>query len=551
MFLRLQIDDFAIIDHSSMEFHDGFSVLTGETGAGKSIIMDAIGLILGGRAQKNMIRKGAEKASVQGVFMTKNKKALDFLAEHNIPFEDVIIVERSIDRDRPSLSEINGKIVTNGVLKDFGSILALSEVQGENSFLMKPDFQLELLDRFCGEEHKRDLAELKEIYGAYRALLDRLKDEVKDPEALAREGDLLRYQIEEIETLALEEGEDEALAEEFRARNSHTGTLELLNEMNQLAFEEGGIRSLLDRYGAALEKVAQNDSHFADLFESFEDMRYGFQDLAQTLRDKGENFDDDPGRLQEVTDRLDTINSMKRKYGDSYEKIQAFLEESRERLDFIDDYEHVVETMKKACEEKKDAATVLSLRLRKRRMDAAKILEGRMAREMEELDIQGAAFQVDFFEKPLAADGMDGVRFLVATNRGEDLLPMADIASGGEISRIFLAFISIFSELDEREILILDEVDTGMSGKTAKVVAEKMKRLSEDRQLIVVSHLPQVVARADRQYRIQKRLEAGRTVSFVQKLNDEERIAMLATMISGEDTEKTRETAREMLRNRI
>ena len=551
MFLRLQIDDFAIIDHSSMEFHDGFSVLTGETGAGESIIMDAIGLILGGRAQKNMIRKGAEKASVQGVFMTKNKKALDFLAEHNIPFEDVIIVERSIDRDRPSLSEINGKIVTNGVLKDFGSILALSEVQGENSFLMKPDFQLELLDRFCGPEHKKDLAELKEIYGAYRALLDRLKAEVKDPEALAREGDLLRYQIEEIETLALEEGEDEALAEEFRARNSHTETLELLNEMNQLAFEEGGIRSLLDRYGAALEKVVQNDSHFADLFESFEDMRYGFQDLAQTLRDRGENFDDDPGRLQEVTDRLDTINSMKRKYGDSYEKIQAFLEESRERLDFIDDYEHVVETMKKACEEKKDAATVLSLRLRKRRMDAAKILEGRMAREMEELDIQGAAFQVDFFEKPLAADGMDGVRFLVATNRGEDLLPMADIASGGEISRIFLAFISIFSELDEREILILDEVDTGMSGKTAKVVAEKMKRLSEDRQLIVVSHLPQVVARADRQYRIQKRLEAGRTVSFVQKLNDEERIAMLATMISGEDTEKTRETAREMLRNRI
>lgn len=551
MFLRLQIDDFAIIDHSSMEFHDGFSVLTGETGAGKSIIMDAIGLILGGRAQKNMIRKGAEKASVQGVFMTKNKKALDFLAEHNIPFEDVIIVERSIDRDRPSLSEINGKIVTNGVLKDFGSILALSEVQGENSFLMKPDFQLELLDRFCGSEHKRDLAELKEIFGAYRALIDRLKDEVKDPEALAREGDLLRYQIEEIETLALEKGEDEALAEEFRARNSHTETLELLNEMNQLAFEEGGIRSLLDRYGAALEKVVQNDSHFADLFESFEDMRYGFQDLAQTLRDKGENFDDDPGRLQEVTLRLDTINSMKRKYGDSYEKIQAFLEESRKRLDFIDDYEHVVETMKKACEEKKEAATTLSLRLRKRRMDAAQVLEERMAREMEELDIQGAAFQVDFFEKPLAADGMDGVRFLVATNRGEDLLPMADIASGGEISRIFLAFISIFSELDEREILILDEVDTGMSGKTAKVVAEKMKRLSEDRQLIVVSHLPQVVARADRQYRIQKRLEAGRTVSFVQKLNDEERIAMLATMISGEDTEKTRETAREMLRNRI
>lgn len=551
MFLRLQIDDFAIIDHSSMEFHDGFSVLTGETGAGKSIIMDAIGLILGGRAQKNMIRKGAERASIQGVFITKNKKALDFLKEHNIHFEDVIIVERSIERERPSLSEINGKIVTNGVLKDFGSFLALSEVQGENSFLMKPDFQLELLDRFCGEEQKKDLAELKTIYGEYRQLTNRLKSEVKDPEALAREGDLLRYQIDEIETLALEEGEDEALAEEFRARNSHTETLELLQEMNQLAYEEGGIRSLLDRYGAALEKVANNDNHFADLFESFEDIRYSFQDLAQSIRDKGENFDDDPERLQEVTDRLDAIHSMKRKYGDSYEKIQAFLEQSKERLAFIDDYEHVVESMKQACEEKREAATSLALRMRKRRMDASQVLEGRMAREMEELDIQGAAFQVEFSESALAAEGMDSVRFLVATNRGEDLLPMADIASGGEISRIFLAFISIFSDLDEREILILDEVDTGMSGKTAKVVAEKMKRLSRDRQLIVVSHLPQVVARADRQYRIQKRLEAGRTVSFVQKLSDEERIAMLATMISGEDTEKTRETAREMLRNRI
>ncbi|WP_068457957.1 DNA repair protein RecN [Aedoeadaptatus pacaensis] len=551
MFLRLQIDHFAIIDHSSMEFHDGFSVLTGETGAGKSIIMDAMGLILGARAQKNMIRKDAEKASIQGVFVTKNKKALDFLAENNIPFEDVIIVERSLYRDRPSLSEINGKIVTNALLKEFGSIMALSGVQGENGFLMKPSFQLELLDRFCGEDQNKNLAKLSEVYAEYRAIEERLNKEVKDPQAMAREGDLLRYQIEEIETLALEEGEDEALAEEFRARNSHTETLALLQEMNQLAYEEGGIRSLLDRYGGALEKVTQNDNGFKDLFESFEDIRYGFQDLAQSLRDKGENFDDDPERLQEITERLDAINRLKRKYGDSYEKIQAFLEESRERLAFIDDYEQVTAAMKKELEAKKEQATALSHSLRKRRMDAARQLEGRMAREMEELDIHGAAFKVDFSEKSLSADGMDGICYLIATNKGEDLQPMADIASGGEISRIFLAFISIFAELDEREILILDEVDTGMSGKTAKVVAEKIKRLSKDRQLIVVSHLPQVVARADRQYRIQKREEAGRTISYVQKLNEEERIAMLATMISGEDTEKTRDTAREMLQNRI
>ncbi|MDY3119246.1 MAG: DNA repair protein RecN [Peptoniphilus sp.] len=551
MFLRLSIDNFAIIEHSSMEFHDGFSVLTGETGAGKSIIMDAIGLILGGRAQKNMIRKDAEKAFIQGVFVTENKKALDFLIAHQIPFEDVIIVERVLYRDRPSISEINGKIVTNSVLKEFGAIVALSGVQGENSFLMKPGFQLELLDRFCGEEQKKDLSDLNGLYTECKILQNRLKDETKDPQAMAREGDLLRYQIDEIEALAMEEGEDEALAEEFRARNSHSETLALLQELNQLAFEEGGIRSLLDRYGASLDKIAQNDSRFSEELEVFEDLRYRFQDVAQTLRDRGENFDDDPQRLQEVTERLDAINRIKRKYGDSYEKIQAFLGESRDRLAFIDDYERIVGKMKTELASKYEAATALSLKLRERRIEAARRLTHRMAGEMEELDIRGAAFQVDFSEKPLSYDGLDGIRFLIATNKGEDLQPMADIASGGEISRIFLAFISIFSELDAREILVLDEVDTGMSGKTAKVVAEKMKCLSKDRQLIVVSHLPQVVARADRQYRIQKCEEAGRTVSYVQELNEDERVAMLATMISGEDTEKTRETAREMLQNRM
>ncbi|CAC9929990.1 DNA repair protein RecN [Aedoeadaptatus coxii] len=550
MFLRLQIDNFAIIEHSRIEFHDGFSVLTGETGAGKSIIMDAIGLLLGGRAQKNMIRKDAEFSSIQGVFMTKNKRALDFLAENRIPYEDVIIVERVLFRDRPSISEINGKTVTNALLREFGSILALSGMQGENSFLIDPKFQLELIDTFCGKGHVETLKELKGDVADFKALENKLHKENDDPQKMAREMDLLRYQVDEIESLALEPGEDESLREEFHAIRNQSSTLEYLKELSQLSFDDGGIRSLMDRFAASLEKVAQNDGHYGKLSEEFEDLRYRFQDIAYTLRERAENFEADPERLNEVAERLDAINGAKRKYGDSLEKIQDFLETSRERLAYLEDYDQNIEDLKIQIEKAKEEANRKAEYIRASRMSMAKKVELRIAEVMKELDIPEARFEIHFEEKNLSEDGKDSVVFMVSTNKGEDLLPLSEVASGGEISRIFLAFISIYAEFDEREILILDEVDTGMSGKTAKVVANKMSQLSKDRQLIVVSHLPQVVARGDRQYQITKKEENGRTVSIVKSLDKEERVAYLATMISGADTETTRNTAREMLEER-
>ncbi|MDD7362916.1 MAG: DNA repair protein RecN [Peptoniphilus sp.] len=550
MFLRLQIDNFAIIEHSRIEFHDGFSVLTGETGAGKSIIMDAISLLLGARAQKQMIRKSAESAVIQGVFVTRNKRTLKFLKDRHIPFEDVIIIERTIYRDRPSMSEINGKTVTNSVLREFGSTIALSGMQGENGFLMQPAFQLGLIDAFCGEDHRKELAELRSSVKAYRELDEQLRAGDRDPQAVARESDLLRYQIDELETLAMERGEDEALAEEFHARSHHASTLEYLKELSQLSFDDDGIRALMDRFAASLEKIAQNDASYEDIFEQFEDVRYQFQDIASTLRERGENFEDDPERLAIVSERLDAINRAKRKYGETYDLMQDFLDKSKERLSYLEDYDRNLESLKKKREALYDLAMEQANSISETRRAMAKKVESRLAEVMSELDIEGAGFQVQFEEKSLSEDGVDFVRFMVSTNKGEDLMPLSEIASGGEMSRIFLAFISIYAEFDEREILILDEVDTGMSGKTAKVVAEKMAQLSKDRQLIVVSHLPQVVARADRQYRILKREEGGRTVSVVDQLSMEERISYLATMISGTDTKKTRETAREMLLER-
>lgn len=547
MFLRLQIDNFAIIEHSRIEFHDGFSVLTGETGAGKSIIMDAISLLLGARAQKNMIRKNAESSSIQGVFMTKNKKALDFLEENRIPYEDVIIVERVLFRDRPSISEINGKTVTNALLREFGSIMALSGMQGENSFLIDPKFQLELIDTFCGKEHLLFLKDLRQDVANYRALENKFHRESGDPGQTAREMDLLRYQIDEIESLALEPGEDESLREEFHAIRNQSSTLEYLKELSQMSFDDGGIRSLMDRFASSLEKVAQNDGSYGELSEEFEDIRYRFQEIAYTLRDRAENFEADPERLNEVAERLDAINDAKRKYGDSLEKIEEFLEASCDRLAYLEDYDQNIEDLKNQIEKIKEDADKKADSIRESRISMAKKVELRIAEVMKELDIPEAKFEIHFSEKALSEDGKDSVIYMVSTNKGEDLKPLSEVASGGEISRIFLAFISIYAEFDEREILILDEVDTGMSGKTAKVVAKKMAQLSKDRQLIVVSHLPQVVARGDRQYQITKKEENGRTVSVVKSLNKEERVAYLATMISGADTETTRKTAREML----
>lgn len=547
MFLRLQIDNFAIIEHSRIEFHDGFSVLTGETGAGKSIIMDAISLLLGARAQKNMIRKNAESSSIQGVFMTKNKKALDFLEENRIPYEDVIIVERVLFRDRPSISEINGKTVTNALLREFGSIMALSGMQGENSFLIDPKFQLDLIDTFCGKEHLSFLKNLRQDVANYRALENKLHRESGDPGQTAREMDLLRYQIDEIESLALEPGEDESLREEFHAIRNQSSTLEYLKELSQMSFDDGGIRGLMDRFASFLEKVAQNDGSYGELSEEFEDIRYRFQEIAYTLRDRAENFEADPERLNEVAERLDAINDAKRKYGDSLEKIEEFLEASCDRLAYLEDYDQNIEDLKNQIEKIKEDADKKADSIRESRISMAKKVELRIAEVMKELDIPEAKFEIHFGEKALSEDGKDSVIYMVSTNKGEDLKPLSEVASGGEISRIFLAFISIYAEFDEREILILDEVDTGMSGKTAKVVAKKMAQLSKDRQLIVVSHLPQVVARGDRQYQITKKEENGRTVSVVKSLNKEERVAYLATMISGADTETTRKTAREML----
>lgn len=547
MFLRLQIDNFAIIEHSRIEFHDGFSVLTGETGAGKSIIMDAISLLLGARAQKNMIRKNAESSSIQGVFMTKNKKALDFLEENRIPYEDVIIVERVLFRDRPSISEINGKTVTNALLREFGSIMALSGMQGENSFLIDPKFQLDLIDTFCGKEHLSFLKNLRQDVANYRALENKLHRESGDPGQTAREMDLLRYQIDEIESLALEPGEDESLREEFHAIRNQSSTLEYLKELSQMSFDDGGIRGLMDRFASSLEKVAQNDGSYGELSEEFEDIRYRFQEIAYTLRDRAENFEADPERLNEVAERLDAINDAKRKYGDSLEKIEEFLEASCDRLAYLEDYDQNIEDLKNQIEKIKEDADKKADSIRESRISMAKKVELRIAEVMKELDIPEAKFEIHFGEKALSEDGKDSVIYMVSTNKGEDLKPLSEVASGGEISRIFLAFISIYAEFDEREILILDEVDTGMSGKTAKVVAKKMAQLSKDRQLIVVSHLPQVVARGDRQYQITKKEENGRTVSVVKSLNKEERVAYLATMISGADTETTRKTAREML----
>lgn len=547
MFLRLQIDNFAIIEHSRIEFHDGFSVLTGETGAGKSIIMDAIALLLGARAQKNMIRKNAESSSIQGVFMTNNKKALDFLEDNRIPYEDVIIVERVLFRDRPSISEINGKTVTNALLREFGSIMALSGMQGENSFLIDPKFQLELIDTFCGKEHLLFLKELRQDVANYRALENKLHRESGDPQQTAREMDLLRYQVDEIESLALEPGEDESLREEFHAIRNQSSTLEYLKELSQMSFDDGGIRSLMDRFASSLEKVAQNDGAYGQLSEEFEDIRYRFQEIAYTLRDRAENFEADPERLNEVAERLDAINGAKRKYGDSLEKIEEFLEASRDRLAYLEDYDQNIEDLKNEIEKIKKDADKKADSIRESRISMAKKVELRIAEVMKELDIPEAKFEIHFGEKALSEDGKDSVIYMVSTNKGEDLKLLSEVASGGEISRIFLAFISIYAEFDEREILILDEVDTGMSGKTAKVVAKKMAQLSKDRQLIVVSHLPQVVARGDRQYQITKKEENGRTVSVVKSLNKEERVAYLATMISGADTETTRKTAREML----
>lgn len=550
MLTDLTIKNFAIIESLHVPFQPGLTVLTGETGAGKSIIIDAVSLILGGRASADLIRTGEEDAVVEALFDVSSSPAIAAaLADSGIDCYGEVLVKRIVSRSGRNRVFINGALSTLAALGELAGRLINIYGQHESQTLLRPENHLKLLDGFAGLDPLR--SQFSALYDEYRRTAAELAELDEGEREAERRLDLLTFQWEEIAAAALRSGEDDDLVRE-REVLSHAEKL-MLHAQRAYEVLYGGDASLLgqlQQVSADVDEVRSIDGSLEGVATVLQDTAFQLEDVAFTLRDYAAGITVDPERLRETEDRLDLIGRLKKKYGATIEEILEYQERIDRERDLL-----------LRREASRDEKVVLLDRLRERiaregaeltslREAAAARLEKAMERELQDLAMKNALFRVSL--APLAeprATGLERVEFLFSPNPGEEPRPLAKIASGGELSRLMLAFKQIHPESDV-PTLVFDEVDTGIGGATSALVGEKLKRVADGQQVLCITHLPQVAAYAGHHYRVEKHVESGRTVTSVSVLKDEDRISEMARMLGGiRITETTLDHAREMIEN--
>ena len=537
----LHIENIAIIERADIEFGRGFNALTGETGAGKSIVIDALGAVLGQRTSRELIRTGAEKAFVSAAFGDVPAE-LPGLAENGLaPEEDgTLLLQRELYGDGKNVCRVSGRPVTVAQLRRIGASLLNIHGQHDGQQLLDEEQHLIYLDRFGRVEAELDAYRAR--YDAWRATRREMDALRMDEAEKARRVDMLRHQIGELERADLQEGEEEALLARRNILRNGEKFISAISEADVClnGGDEGlGAVSAIKEAEDALRSLRSLGDAFITLSDRLEALRCEAYDLAETIRDKKDEYDFSPQELDAVESRCDQLYRLKKKYGSSVEEMLAYLERSREELDrieYADDRLAQLEQKLKAQEKAaRDAAKTLS----EKRRAAAKELEARISRELSELDMPKLRFSIDFQDKELAEDGTDTVAFLMSANMGEALRPIQKIASGGELSRIMLALKNVLAEQDSVMTMVFDEVDTGVSGRAAQRVAEKLAKLSRTRQVLCVTHLPQLTAMADVHFGVEKGEENGRTLTRVRLLDRAARRAEIARMSGGDHPSET------------
>lgn len=551
MLLELNIENFAIIENMKIEFEPGLNVLTGETGSGKSIIIDSLGLVLGQRANKDIIKKGKDRAFIEAVFSSYDEETKDLLLEYGIESGDLVVVSKEIREKGPTITRVNNRTVTSQILSKISSRLIDIFAQHESISLMDNKNQLKLIDDFSGKDQAQLLENLKDLVHEINSLKNEYHEKSTMEQNKDREIDLLEYQIKEIEDAGLSDYDDEELYDDFNVLNNMTDTLIKLSEAKSLineGYETTSLEDILDKVIANLVEVTRYNKDLKEVEENLEDIRFRISDIAKDLDRYVSSSEVDEERLQFLRERIDLVNNLKLKYGNNVKTINSFYEEISERLRFLQNFEDNLNKLLKKIEEKEAEATVLAEKISQNRKKTSEILEKKVEEEINKLNIKDAKFKIEIKEKELSFDGIDKIEFLIAPNLGQDLMPMAKVASGGEMSRIMLGFKSIIAEKDNIPTLVFDEIDTGISGKTAQIVGNKIKEVSKDRQVIVISHLPQIVALADTHFAIKKDVVNNSTISTIDKLNYDERVNEVARLIGGMNvSEIAIETAKEMI----
>lgn len=548
MLRLLHIENIAVIEHADISFDAGFNVLTGETGAGKSIVIDAISAILGERAYRDMIRTGANKASVQAVF--GDVAQFPWFEENGVPYEAETVIQRDIFSDGKNVCRVNGTLVTVSVLRKLGIGLINIHGQHDSASLFDEENHLTFLDAFA------DNAALRAAYCEKFQTVSDLRREIErmtmDESEKLRRMETLRYQIAEIEKAEPKAGEDDALEQRRKLLQNSEKLSDGLRETVDALYggeDTDGAAALLSRAEYALSRLSRYTDAYQALHDKIADLMYQVQDAAEETRDSQEELSYSGEELEQIESRLDVLHRLRRKYGATCEDILDYLEQAKKELDDIEFADEHLERLKGKLKKAEKEAWDAALALRRNRTECAKAMSTRILTELTQLDMPRVQFECAFTETELSPKGADAVAFYMSANAGEALKPMSKVASGGELARIMLAMKNVLAEKDEVATLIFDEVDTGVSGRAAQKVAEKLRSVARHKQVLCVTHLPQLAALAQTHLLIAKSERDGRTYTTVTPLDIEGRKMELARIIGGTNiTETTLKSAEEMLR---
>ena len=530
MISTLHIKNIGIIDDLSIDLNEGLNVLTGETGAGKTLIIDSLEIISGGRFSKEMIRKGETNSFVEiCMYEPENENAID----------GNIIVSREINSNGKNMCKINGRMVTVNELKNFMSKFIEIHGQNDNQSLLDNKFHLKYLDGYIGEELSNIKNEYKEKYQRYLEIKRELKANYGDEKERERKLDLLRYQVNEIEEANLKEDEEEKLEEKRKIMLNSEKISKNLNEAD-IAIGENSIDSLNTAI-RALEKIENIDNVYEKISSNLKSIYYELQEISRDISSYKDDVYFDEEERNEIEERLDLIYSLKRKYGNDIKEIIDYKNEIQEEIEHIENLDEYNNKLKKELKQIKIEMIDLAQKMSKLRNEYGKNLSQNINEVLEELEMKNAKINihVDYNEEEFFENGKDEVEFFIRTNLGEDEKPLSKIASGGEMSRIMLAIKKVLADTDKMPVLIFDEIDTGISGKAANAVAEKLNGISKNHQVLCISHLPSIAAIADYNYFISKKVVDERTNTNIKLLNEKETLEEIARISSGEINETT------------
>ena len=547
MLKELCIKDFALIDYSKINFFEGFNIFTGETGAGKSIVIDALLFALGKRADKSFIRKNKSKTTIEAIFYleSNNKDAIkSLLIEEGIDLdEDMIILRREIYEDGKSTCRLNGKLVTRSFLSLITSLMITIHSQNEFSEILTKESQLNILDDFISLKSDDVYNSYKKIFLSYRLKQEELSQILTsyDNAFTLRELDIIKYQIKEIEEAKLNKGEFEGLESKINLLE-HSEEISLLinNIYNDSYSNSDNILKKIDLFKNSLSKFSKSDELINNWYEGFNEVYYKLEDITLTIRDNLDKFSYDYGKLADLKQRYSDINKILLKYGKDIDSVFDYLGEMYNRKNYLENIDSNIINLKNEISSLEIDLENYSKKISQKRLIGISELKSAIVDELISLDMINSKFDIKLENTTeFGINGRDSISFLISFNKGEDLKPFNKIASGGEISRFMLALKKVSATFDNISTIVFDEIDTGISGKAAKVVGEKLKEISKHRQIICITHLPQIAAKGDYHFAVQKLESGDKTHSFITQLSKDERISEIAKMISGDDTSTT------------